>query len=113
MGGRTFGARLRDARLRRQMTQEDVARVSGLTQYAVSHFECDRRAPSIHNLTALCQAIMVSSDELLGLDKPSARTPQHGASPRSHGHGPSSPREVVSDDRRDNDRGSGPDRRGR
>lgn len=113
MGGRTFGARLRNARLHRQLTQDDVARASGLKQSAVSHFECDRRTPSIHNLTALCHAIRVSSDELLGLDKLSAHTSQHGASTTSHGPGTSSPHGVVSDEPREGDRGGGPDQGGR
>lgn len=42
-------------------------------------------------------------------DTPSARTPQHGAGVVPHGPGPSSPHGVVSDVRREGDRGSGPD----
>lgn len=61
-----FQKRLKSAREQRNMSQSDLARVSGLQPSAISHFENDRRSPSFENLKKLSDALSVSIDYLLG-----------------------------------------------
>lgn len=58
---------LRNVRLAQSLTQVEIAVATGLRVTAVSHFECGRRAPSAANLKALCRALHISADYLLGL----------------------------------------------
>lgn len=60
----TLGQRLREQRESMGWTQTDVAKLSGINSMAVSHFECDRREPSIRNAVKLCKALNVSMDWL-------------------------------------------------
>ncbi len=64
---KNFGRRLRRAREARGLTAQQVADRSGVAVTAISHFETGRRGPSIDNLYALCIALAVSADELLGI----------------------------------------------
>lgn len=66
MKKRTFPERLRAARELRDWTQLELAEVSGLQASAISHFENGRRTPSLVNFVALCDALRVSADSLLG-----------------------------------------------
>ncbi len=61
-----FKARLREARLARQLGQSDLAGKSGLPPASISHFESGARKPSFENLRRLAQALQVSTDFLLG-----------------------------------------------
>jgi transcriptional regulator with XRE-family HTH domain len=60
-----IAARLSALREMRGMTQEDVAKASGLKPAAVSHFETARRRPCIHNLLRLCEALRCTPNDLL------------------------------------------------
>lgn len=65
-----LGARLRLARERAALTQAELGERAGLGAQGrqwVSQIEADRRAPSVATLRALCVALGVSADELLGL----------------------------------------------
>lgn len=61
-----FPERLRSTRESRGFTQEQLADKSNLQTSAISHFECGRRMPSLANFVALCDALLVSADSLLG-----------------------------------------------
>jgi transcriptional regulator with XRE-family HTH domain len=61
-----FPERLREARSLRGLSQEDVARKSGLQPSAVSHFESGTRKPSFDNLRKLADALDVTIDYLVG-----------------------------------------------
>jgi transcriptional regulator with XRE-family HTH domain len=61
-----FGARLAQAREKRELSQADLARKAGLQPAAIGHFERGRRKPSFANVRALAKALNVSSDYLLG-----------------------------------------------
>lgn len=61
-----FPARLREARELRGMSQTDLARETSLTPDWISHFEGGRRAPSLFILWALCEALRVPADFLIG-----------------------------------------------
>ena len=61
-----FPARLRSAREKRKLSQEDLANRSGLLPSAISHFETGTRKPSFDNLRRLADALYVTTDFLLG-----------------------------------------------
>lgn len=63
----SLGRNLRAARVSRGWTQEELAARVGLPAMQISHYECDRRAPSLDNLRKLCKALYASADSLLGL----------------------------------------------
>jgi transcriptional regulator with XRE-family HTH domain len=62
-----FGKRLRSAREERDLTQEQLGKMAGISALMVSHFETGtRQKPSIENLVKLSKALHVSTDYLLG-----------------------------------------------
>jgi len=61
-----FPQRLRDARDMRELSQESLAKLTGLQPSAVSHFETGTRKPSFDNLKKLADALDVTTDFLLG-----------------------------------------------
>src|SRR5258705_12956454 len=63
----SFGARLRQIREKRELSQSDLARRAGMQPSAVAHFEADRRKPSFDNARALAKALDISADYLLGI----------------------------------------------
>lgn len=66
--------RLKLARLRAGLTQNEVATITGLKPAAISHFETGNRTPSIQNLVKLCEALKITSDEIIGI-RPRATPP--------------------------------------
>lgn len=63
---REIGARLQRRRLEYGLTQADVARAIGASQKGVAGWEAGRCAMSVANLVALCTALGVPPDYLLG-----------------------------------------------
>lgn len=66
VGSFIFPARLRAAREKRDLSQEELANRTGLQASAISHFETGGRKPSFDNLRRLAEALNVSTDYLLG-----------------------------------------------
>jgi len=64
----SIGATIKRLRREKDITQEQLAEYLGITSRAVSQWECDRTAPDISQLPALCHIFDVSSDTLLGID---------------------------------------------
>jgi len=62
-----FSSRLRNIRRLNDMTQIELAVRANLQPSHISHFESGRRTPSIHSLRAICRALEVQADYLLGL----------------------------------------------
>ena len=61
-----FGARLRDVRLERGLTQRELADLCQLPHSAVSQFETGARTPGFTRLVKLATALDVSIDYLAG-----------------------------------------------
>lgn len=61
-----FARRLRAAREKRDLSQEELATRTGLQPSAISHFETGSRKPSFDNLRRLADALDVTTDYLLG-----------------------------------------------
>lgn len=64
----SVGSTIKRLRREKDITQEQLAEYLGITSRAVSQWECDRTAPDISQLPALCHVFDVSSDVLLGID---------------------------------------------
>lgn len=62
-----FGARLVALRLKRGLTQVQLAEASGLTQRAISYYETMPGHPVAPAIVALARGLKVSSDVLLGI----------------------------------------------
>ena len=62
----TFGERLREERIKKGVTEAEVARELGLTQSVISKFEHDIREPAKGTLIALAKYYGVSIDYLVG-----------------------------------------------
>jgi transcriptional regulator with XRE-family HTH domain len=61
-----FQKRLVEARKKRTLSQDELAKKSGLKPAAISHFETGSRKPSFDNLRKLSDALKVTADFLLG-----------------------------------------------
>ena len=61
----TIGSRISKYRKEKGMTQEELASRLGVSSQAVSKWENDLSCPDISLLPALCQALGVTSDEML------------------------------------------------
>ena len=64
----SIGSTIKRLRRENDVTQEQLAEYLGITSRAISQWECDRTAPDISLLPALCHIFGVSSDVLLGID---------------------------------------------
>jgi transcriptional regulator with XRE-family HTH domain len=61
-----MGERLRELRLRRNISQEEVARHIGITRSAYSHYEINNRQPVYETLIKLAAYFDVSLDYMIG-----------------------------------------------
>ena len=64
----SIGSTIKRLRREKEITQEQLAEYLGITSRAISQWECDRTAPDVSLLPALCHVFDVSSDVLLGID---------------------------------------------
>jgi transcriptional regulator with XRE-family HTH domain len=62
---RTFGQNLRETRRRAGVSQDDLARVSGVDRTAISTYERGRREPNLRTIVRLARALRVRPGELL------------------------------------------------
>ncbi|MBQ9086362.1 MAG: helix-turn-helix domain-containing protein [Clostridia bacterium] len=63
-----IGSTIKRLRREKDITQEQLAEYLGITSRAISQWECNRTAPDISQLPALCHIFDVSSDVLLGIN---------------------------------------------
>ena len=61
-----FPERLRNARKKRNFTQNDLDQNAGLPMGSTAHFETGSRKPSLANLRRLATALEITTDYLLG-----------------------------------------------
>ena len=64
----SIGSNIKRLRREKDITQEQLAEYLGITSRAVSQWECDRTAPDLSQIPALCHIFDVTSDTLLGID---------------------------------------------
>lgn len=70
-----MGQRIKRARKEKSLTQEQLAEACNISVSFMGHIERGSRIPSIETLCALCRALDVSSDYLLGLAEEAAMKP--------------------------------------
>lgn len=66
----TLGARIRRFREASGLTQKELAQQLNVGGTRISNWEKEINRPSVDMLAALCRALEVSADELLGLPLP-------------------------------------------
>lgn len=64
----SIGSKIKALRRAKNLTQEELAEVLGVSSKAVSQWECGRTAPDISQLPVLCNFFEVTADELLEID---------------------------------------------
>lgn len=74
----TMGERLKQLRLARNISQEEVARKIGITRSAYSHYEINNRQPVYETLLKLAAFFEVSLDYMVGGD------PNHPVTKEAH-----------------------------
>lgn len=62
-----FGERLRVLRKQKGLTQEELAKLSGISVHCIASYELNTRSPKIPTIIKLALFFGVSSDMLLGL----------------------------------------------
>lgn len=62
-----IGERLQELRKDRGLSQEDMARILGVSHYTISSYECDRSDPDDNSKVVIAKLFDVSVDYLLGL----------------------------------------------
>jgi transcriptional regulator with XRE-family HTH domain len=63
-----IGQNVRDLRKKRNLTQVQLAKLTGLTQQEVSYYENGDREPTIQTLIRLAIGLHVSIDSLVGFE---------------------------------------------
>lgn len=64
----SIGTTIKILRRGRDLTQEELAEVLGVSAKAVSQWENDRTAPDLSQIPAICTYFDISADTLLGID---------------------------------------------
>ena len=64
----SIGATIKQRRLSKKLTQQELASYLGITSKAVSQWECDRTSPDISQIPILCDFFQISADELLNIN---------------------------------------------
>ena len=62
-----FQSRLRDLRIEKGLSQQELGEIIGVTHTAISFWETGVNEPKISYLIALCKYFDVTADYLLGL----------------------------------------------
>ena len=79
----SFGTRLARLRKEHDYTQNDIADKVGVTSQAVSRWENDQASPDIDIIVKLADLYDITTDELLGKEKPAATSFQEKPTKKS------------------------------
>ncbi|MCI9575984.1 MAG: helix-turn-helix transcriptional regulator [Clostridiales bacterium] len=64
-----FHERLKRKRIQNGLTQKELAQLCNTTPRVIQNYELNERKPGFYAIIALCRALHVSSDYLLGLSE--------------------------------------------
>ncbi len=70
---RRFGQRVRELRLEKELTQEDLAFESGMDRTYINSIEQGRRNVSLVNIVRIAEALKIEPGELLSLKRSKQR----------------------------------------
>lgn len=62
-----FGERLKEIRVSKNLTQKQLADLINSTERGIQRYESGERKPNFDAIIALCKALKISADYLLGL----------------------------------------------
>lgn len=65
----TFGERLKEIRISKNITQKQLATMVGSSERGIQRYESGERKPNFDAIISLCKALEISADYLLGLEK--------------------------------------------
>lgn len=68
-----FGQRLKELRRKKGLTQAELAKVSGMSRRMIVHYESYVKMPPTDKIKKIAEAIGVSSDDLIGIQKISSK----------------------------------------
>lgn len=68
----TFGDRLREARLQKGLTQEQLARQIGVAKSTLTGYEKGNREPDVFKIKRILEILDIDSDYLLGVSRKSS-----------------------------------------
>ena len=75
--GDKFNENLKEARIKKNMSQKDVADIIGVAKSTYSLYESGNREPNVQTIKKISDALNVSADELLGLNDQPATIAAH------------------------------------
>jgi len=81
-----FGARLKEIRLGRGLTQAELGKKVGASNRVIAYYEQEEAQPPGALLVDLARALAVSTDELLGLESVAEKVPARTARLRKRLH---------------------------
>lgn len=64
-----MGSRIRDARIAKRLTQEELARLIGVTKGSIAHYEKNVSIPKVELLYPLMAVLGVDANYLYGVEK--------------------------------------------
>lgn len=64
--GKQFGDRLRELRIEKKLTQEELAKKFNTGKASISHYESNRRLPNANNINLFAEFFNVSIDYIMG-----------------------------------------------
>jgi transcriptional regulator with XRE-family HTH domain len=64
-----FGNRIKELRLRRKLTQKELAERINKSKAAISSYESDNQVPPVDVLISIANVLNTSLDDLVGFDK--------------------------------------------
>lgn len=67
--GDNFNENLKNARIRKGMSQKDVAEEIGVAKSTYSLYESGNREPNVQTIKKIADVLSVSADDLLGLNE--------------------------------------------
>ena len=60
-----IGVRIREVRKDKELTQDDLAKLSGVNGCTISHYETNQRVPHLTNIIKLARALKCDIDYLV------------------------------------------------
>ena len=64
MNKKEIGVKIRNARLEKGLTQQDLAKITGVTPESISYYEAGKKTPALDKLKTICRVLGFSMDSL-------------------------------------------------
>lgn len=64
MSQNKFGVKIKNARLEKGLTQQDLAKIVEVTPESISYYEAGKKTPAHDKLKTICRVLGISMDSL-------------------------------------------------